>query len=113
MSGHQKRSVRPQGHQIHLAQRENPNFGANFNSARQHTIHREFRLTPPRYLFREYLFDVVLRDFISAQRKKHSQTTADGSPYVDNKWEIRAEKFAEQEMKNKWKDLDNGNSEED
>ena len=35
------------------------------------------------------------------------------SPYVDNKWEIRAEKFAEQEMKNKWKDLNNGNSEED
>ena len=34
-------------------------------------------------------------------------------PYKDNKWELRAEKFAEQEMKTKWKDLYNGNSEED
>ena len=34
-------------------------------------------------------------------------------PYVDNKWEIRAEKFAEREMKTKWKDLKNGISKED
>ncbi len=43
-------------------------------------------------------------------RRKYEQASVVASncgndPYVDNRWEIRAEKFAEKEMSIKWKDL--------
>jgi len=43
-------------------------------------------------------------------RKKYEQASVvavncGNDPYIDNKWEVRAEKFAEREMSIKWKDL--------
>ena len=39
-------------------------------------IHIEFRLTPPRYLFTEYLLDVVVvREAVSKNPETHSAST--------------------------------------